>query len=65
MTNVKGLLSNGESMLVITTTGMLALQPVCWRSNYVTYENDVTTHVLRTYYVSLYVLCTFSVAMLT
>ena len=63
--NVKGSLSNGERMLAITTMGMLQLQPVRCRYNYVTYENDVTTRVLRTYYVSLYVFCLFLVAMLT
>ena len=55
--NVKGLFSNGASTLVITTTGILVLQPLRWCYNQVTYENDVTTHVLCTFYVSLYVLC--------
>ena len=44
-------------MLEITTTGTLVLQTVRWRYNYVPHENNVTTRVLHTSYVSLYVLC--------
>ena len=51
-------------MSAITTMGTLELQPVRWRYNYVEYENYVTTRVLRTYYISLYVLCTFLIDML-
>ena len=53
MPNTKGLLYNGESTLAITTMGILALQPVSFCYNYVKYENDVMTRVLRTSYVSL------------
>ena len=62
--NIKGLLSNGDSTLGITTTGTLALQPVCWSYNYVMYENYVTTRVLRNSYVYMYVLCPWMMAML-
>ena len=44
--------------------GALTLQPVRWRYNYVTYENDITKNVLHTSYISMYVLCPFPVAML-
>ena len=55
--NVKGLFLNGASILAITTTGKLVLQPLLWSYNYVTYENGITTHILRTSYVSQYVMC--------
>ena len=52
-------------MLSIITTSTLALQTLRFRYNYVMYGENVTTRVLRTSYVYLYVLWPCTMAMLT
>ena len=63
MTNVKCLLPNVDITLAIKTTGVLTLQLVHWRYNYITDENDITTRVLRNSYLYMYVLFHFLMAM--